>query len=101
MSTHTIRYGRRRDTWAGCYREDIPSRERAVWEPPQPHLGRLLIALPGFSLDWTLRQDMRDMRRFRALDFDGLLHGHAAPKELLRQVALIVPTYCGARRRDS
>lgn len=93
MSTSTIRYGRRRETWAGCYRDEIPSRDRGLWEPPQPYIGRLLIALPGFDLDWTLRQDTRDMRRFWALYYDGGRRGHAAPKELLRQVALIVPTY--------
>ena len=74
----------------GSERSDIPSRERYQ---PTPYIGRLLIALPGYAIDWTLRQDMRDMRRFYALDADGNRHAHAAPKELLRGVALLVPRY--------
>jgi hypothetical protein len=96
MSTSTIRYGRRRDNWVGSYRDQISSRHRGAWELPQPYVGRLLIALPGFSIDRTLRQDTHEMRRFWALKFDGARQ-HAAPKELLRQVAFIVPMYCWGR----
>lgn len=71
--------------------------EREEYRRPQQYLGRLLIDLPGFALDWTLRQDMRDMRRFRAVDLDGIAHAHAAPAELLRKVALIVPHYSSVR----
>jgi hypothetical protein len=77
----------------GGERSDIPSRERHPYQRQEPYIGRLLIELPGFSIDWTLRQDMRDMRRFYALDAEGARHGHAAPKELLRCVALLVPRY--------
>jgi hypothetical protein len=97
MSTSTIRYGRRWDTLARSYRDEIPSRVRDAWELPQPYVGRLLIALPGFAIDRTLRQDTHDMRRFWALDFDGARHEHAAPKEQLRQVAFIVPKYSRGR----
>lgn len=88
---------RARTTWAGCERSDIPSRDRGTYVRPEQFIGRLLIELPGYSLDWTLPQDMRDMRRFRALDLAGVEYAHAAPKELLRQVALIVPHYHGQR----
>lgn len=80
-------------TFNGSPRMDIPSRCREYCERPVPYLGRLLIDLPHFTLDWTLHQDMRDMRRFRAVDLDGIQHEHAAPRELMRQVALIVPRY--------
>ncbi len=77
----------------GSERSDILSREREPYTRPLPYIGRLLIALPGYSIDWTLRQDMRDMRRFYALSANGERMGHAAPKELLRSVALLVPRY--------
>lgn len=80
----------------GSPRDEIDSRERDPWERPQQYLGRLMIDLPGYSLDWVLRQDMRDMRRFRCVDLDGIVQQHAAPRELLRRVALIVPHYSGA-----
>jgi hypothetical protein len=91
----TIQYGRSRATWAGCYRDEIPSRERSPYSRPEPYIGRLMIDLPGYSLEWTLRQDMRDMRRFRGIDLDGVTHTHHAPRELLRHVALLVPVYSG------
>ena len=72
--------------------------EHEDYEHARQYLGRLLIDLPGFSLDWTLRQDMRDMRRFRAVDLSGVTHEHCAPAEMLRRVALIVPHYGSARR---
>lgn len=90
-----IQFRRNRTTWAGSDRCDIPSRARPYARQDQ-YVGRLLINLPGYSLDWTLRQDMRDMRRFRALDLAGMEFAHAAPKELLRQVALLVPRYSTA-----
>lgn len=71
----------------------IISRDRGPYTRPQPYMGRLLIDLPGYTLDWTLRQDMRDMRRFYGIDLAGERMAHAAPRELLRQVALIVPRY--------
>ena len=92
-----IQFSRNQTTWAGCDRSEIPSRVRPYVRPEQ-FVGRLLIELPGYSLDWTLPQDMRDPRRFRALDLSGVEYAHAAPKELLRQVALIVPTYHGSRQ---
>lgn len=92
MSTY---YGPGRATWAGSYRNEIPSRERGPYVRPEPYLGRLLIDLPGFALEWTLRQDMRDMRRFRGIDLDGTVHAHHAPRELLRHVSGLVPVYSG------
>lgn len=80
-------------TFNGSPRMDIPNRRREPYERPQPYLGRLLIDLPHFTLDWTLHQDTRDMRRFRAVDLDGIQREHAAPRELMRHVALIVPRY--------
>ena len=94
MSNH---YGPGRATWAGSYRDEIPSRERPAYVRQEPYIGRLLIDLPGFAMDWTLRQDMRDERRFYAVDLDGAKHEHAAPRELMRRVALLVPIYSGKR----
>ena len=92
-----IHYGRSRATWAGSYRDEIPSREREPYEQPTRFIGRVLVVLPFFELDWTLPQDMRDMRRFRAIDLDGKEQAHAAPRELMRHLATVVPTYAGAR----
>jgi hypothetical protein len=86
--------------WAGAYRDEIPSRQHAPYVRPEPYIGRVLIDLPGCSIDWALRQDMRDMRRFRALDLDGALLAHAAPRELIREHLLpLVPVYSGRRNR--
>lgn len=92
-----LRYGHARYTWAGSYRDEIPSRERGPCARPERFIGRILVELPHFSLDWTLQQDMRDMRRFRAVDLDGIQHAHAAPRELMRQLAGVVPVYSGVR----
>ena len=81
-----MQYGRRRFQ----HRDDLPVE---LYARQVQFIGLLHLELPGYSLNWTLRQDMRDPRRFAALDLGGILHGHAAPKELLRQTALIVPTY--------
>lgn len=90
-------YGDARRTWHGAPRSDIESRHRPAPEPWQPYLGRLLIDLPGCRIDWTLHQDRRDLRRFRCVDLDGIQHAHAAPRELMRQLALIVPHYSAPR----
>lgn len=90
-------YGHNRSTWAGCHRSEIPSRERGAWVAPEPFIGSVRIILPGFALDWTLRQDMRDPRRFYALDLDGAAHAHAAPRELMHALAKVVPRYSGQR----
>ena len=96
MSTPHRHYGPGRATWAGDCRDDIPSRQHAPYQRPEPFIGRIMIALPGFDLDWTLRQDMRDMRRFRAVDLDGIVHAHRAPREMLREDVLrLVPVYAG------
>lgn len=88
-----------RTTWAGCHRDEIPSRERPPVVRVEPYLGRLHIALPGWELDWVLRQDQRDMRRFYALAFDGTRHGHHSPRQLIRQVVLpLVPMYAGRQK---
>lgn len=84
-------------TFNGSLRMDIPSRQREVYERPVLYIGRVLIDLPHFALDWTLHQDMRDMRRFRAVDLDGIQREHAAPKESMRALALVVPRYSGAK----
>ena len=90
-----LRFGHARSTWAGCYRDEIPSRERAPVVRPERFVGLVHIELPGFSLQWSLPQDMRDMRRFRALDLDGIQQAHAAPREMMRHLVLIVPSYHG------
>lgn len=92
-----LRYGYARNTWAGSYRDEIPSREREPYQRPERFIGRVLVVLPFFELDWTLPQDMRDMRRFRALDLAGVQQAHAAPRELMRHLATVVPTYAGKR----
>jgi hypothetical protein len=92
-----IRYGHNRATWAGSYRDEIPSREREAYTRPERFIGRVLVVLPFFELDLTLQQDMRDMRRFRALDLDGVQQAHAAPRELMRRLATVVPVYSGRR----
>jgi hypothetical protein len=89
-----LRYGHNRATWAGSYRDEILSRERPlIVDPWEPYLGRLLVDLPGYALDLTLHQDRRDPRRFRAVDLEGVQRAHAAPRELMRQLAIIVPHY--------
>lgn len=50
-------YAPTRGTWAGAYRDEIPSRERPAVARTEPYTGRLHIALPGFEIDWVLRQD--------------------------------------------
>ena len=88
-----LRFGDARRTWAGSPRDEIQSRERGPVESWQPYLGRILIDLPGYALDLTLHQDRRDPRRFRAVDLAGAVQAHAAPRELMRQLALVVPHY--------
>lgn len=92
-----LRYGHNRATWAGSYRDEIPSRQREPHQRPERFIGRILVVLPAFELDLTLQQDMRDMRRFRAVDLDGAVHAHAAPKELMRELAKLMPLYSGQR----
>jgi hypothetical protein len=91
-------YAPTRSTWAGAYRDEIPSRERPPVVRAEPYIGRLHLALPGFEIDWVLRQDQRDMRRFYALDLAGNRHAHHSPREMLREVVLpLVPVYAGRR----
>ena len=71
--------------------------EREPFVPYEPFLGRLHLVLPGYTLDWTLHQDRRDLRRFRAVDLDGVRQLHCAPPEMLRRAALIVPHYSAVR----
>lgn len=92
-----LRFGYARNTWAGSYRDEIPSREREAHQRPERFIGRVLVVLPFFELDLTLHQDMRDMRRFRAIDLDGKQYVHAAPRELMRHLATVVPLYSGQR----
>ena len=90
-------YGDQRKTWHGMPRCEILTRQHPPYERPQPFLARICIVLPGFDLEWTGHQDMRDMRRFRWVDMDGALHEHAAPRETMRALSLIVPRYSGRR----
>lgn len=90
-------YGDARRTWHGSPRSEIESRERPAPEPWTPYLGRLLLDVPGYRIDWALHQNRRDLRRFRAVDLDGIQHQHAAPAEMLRKLALIVPHYSAPR----
>lgn len=86
-----IRYGNQRRTHNGSDRADIPSRERGPG--PERYVGRIMCDFPGWSVEWACPQDMRDMRRFRAVDLDGLVHGHGTPKELLRACIALAPVY--------
>ena len=88
-----LRYGTARRTWAGDYRDEIQSRQRPAYVRPTLYLGRLLLDLPGCRIDWTLHQDSRDLRRFRAVDLDGIQHEHCAPREMMRRLATVVPMY--------
>jgi hypothetical protein len=92
-----LRYGYARHTWAGCHRDEIPSREYGPYTKPAPFIGMCKIILPGFDLDWVLHQDMRDQRRFAALDLDGVLQRHATPRELAGHLKTILPSYGGRR----
>lgn len=66
-------------------RSEIPSRSdpRDDLRP----LGRILIDVPGFSIDWTLVPDRRDVRRWRAVDQDGVVQAHAAWPTIVRTIA--------------
>ncbi len=63
-----------------------------------PYIGRMLIDLPHCALDLTLRQDRRDQRRFYAVDLGGRVVAHAAPRELMRDVARLLPIYSTNQR---
>ena len=89
-----LRYGHERRTYAGSYRDEIPSRERGP--VPERYVGRIMCEFPGFRVEWACPQDMRDMRRFRAVDLDGMVRGHGTPKELLRACIALAPVYAAA-----
>lgn len=59
--------------------------------------GRILIDVPGLSVDWTLHPDRRDVRRWRAVDLDGKVMAHAAWPTILRQLAAGQPQALGRR----
>jgi hypothetical protein len=59
--------------------------------------GRILIDVPGLSVDWTLHPDRRDVRRWRAVGLDGKVQAHAAWPTILRQLAAGQPQALGRR----
>ena len=61
-------------------------------------LGRILIDVPGLSIDWTLHPDLRDVRRWFAVDLLGIRHMHAAWPSILRELASHQPQALGRRR---
>lgn len=61
-------------------------------------LGRIVIDVPGVSVDWTLHPDRRDVRRWRAVDPLGLVQAHAAWPQMLRDLASGQPQALGRRR---
>ncbi len=60
-------------------------------------LGRLLLDVPGVSIDWTLRPDRRDVRRWYAVDQGGDVQAHAAWPSMLRELAHGQPQAIGRR----
>lgn len=60
-------------------------------------LGRILIDVPGLSIDWTLHPDRRDVRRWYARDITGQTHAHAAWPTILRSLAAGHPQALGRR----
>jgi hypothetical protein len=60
-------------------------------------LGRLLLDVPGLSVDWTLRPDRRDVRRWYAVDQLGRVQAHSAWPSMLRELASGQPQALGRR----
>ena len=77
-------------------RSELPSRSEPR-DDVRP-LGRLVLAVPGLDLDWTLRPDRRDVRRWYAVDMDGKARAHAAWPTILRELASGQPQALGRRR---
>ena len=61
-------------------------------------LGLIHVEFLGLSVNWTLRPDPRDVRRYRAFDLAGIFQAHAAGPTLLRCLAASVPQALGRRR---
>lgn len=76
-------------------RADIQSRH-ALRDDCRP-LGRLLLDVPGLSVDWTLRPDRRDVRRWYAVDQLGSVQAHSAWPAMLRELAAGQPQALGRR----
>ena len=76
-------------------RSDIPSRADPRDDMRRP--GRILIDVPGLSIDWILKPDSRDVRRWRAVDLAGVEHMHAAWPTILREIAKGQPQALGRR----
>lgn len=60
-------------------------------------LGRIVIDVPGLSIDLTLIPDRRDVRRWRAVDLSGAVVAHAAWPTILRELAAHQPQAIGRR----
>jgi hypothetical protein len=63
----------------------IPSRSDMRDDMRGP--GLLVLEVPGLSINWTLRPDKRDVRRWRAVDLAGVVQAHAAWPRMLRDLA--------------
>jgi len=60
-------------------------------------VGRLLLDVPGLSIDWALNPDRRDVRRWYAVDLSGTVKAHAAWPTMLRDLAAHQPQMIGRR----
>jgi len=60
-------------------------------------VGRLLLDVPGLSIDWALVPDRRDVRRWFAVDAAGVRQAHAAWPSILRELAHGQPQALGRR----
>lgn len=76
-------------------RSDIASRS-----DPRDDLrevGRIHIVAGHINIDWTLRPDRRDVRRWYAVDLSGIVRAHAAAPTILRDIAAHQPRPIGRR----
>lgn len=61
-------------------------------------IGRILIDCGSTHIDWTLRPDRRDVRRWYAVDPAGNVVAHAACASILRMIAASMPRALGRRQ---
>lgn len=76
-------------------RAQIPSRSNARDDARAP--GLLVLEVPGLSINWTLKPDSRDVRRWWAADMAGAVQAHGAWPQILRGIARHQPQAIGRR----
>ena len=64
----------------------------------QRQIGRILIDCGSTHIDWTLRPDRRDVRRWYAVDPAGNVVAHAACASILRMIAASMSRALGRRQ---